>query len=137
MGAPTQNVRETYINELIQKFQKDPASVTKIQGPLLQKFSESQQRAQLVMNRIDQLKKQAEMLANQIRVSEGDMQQEVGKGAGIVDAILTLSDDVPTEGGLPPAPAPNRKTRRAAASKSRKGNGAGKPESSAAAGGKA
>lgn len=137
VGQPTQNPREAYINDLIQRFQKDPKSVSKVQGPLLQKFSESQQKAQLIMNRIDQMKKQADLLASQLRISENDLQQEMGKGAGLIDAILTLSEDVPSEGGLPPAPppapAPNRKTRRAAASKARKGNGAGKPEAAAEA----
>jgi hypothetical protein len=116
-----QQARQEFVDNLIRKFEVDPESVNGVEKPLLKKFLESQNRAKLVASRIDQLKKQVELLTNQIRISETDLQQEVGKGAGVIEAILALADGSPDK--APEPPSPNRKERRAAAAKGRKGNG--------------
>jgi hypothetical protein len=117
---------EAFLNGLIEKFRADPLSISASDRLLVAKLVDSQQRAQMISSRIDQFKKQMELLTNQIRISESDLQQEVGKASGLVDALLLVSQDSPSK-PPPPPPEPNRKARRAAAAKTRKGNGAGKP----------
>ena len=127
--AEQNKVIDAFLSKLLETYRNDPTKVAEADRPLVGKLFASQQKAQMIAGRLDQFRKQVDTLNQQIRASEGDLQQEVGKAAGLVDAILLMSSDSPAKGADPvPAPAPNRKARRASASKTRKGRAKTTPE---------
>ena len=102
----TNEQKQQYLNELMERFEKSPQSVDPMHVLLLRRFNESRQLANQMATRLDQLQKDLE-------TGKQQLQQEVGKGAGYLDAILTLRpEERPVAPDVPPVPL-NRKARRA------------------------
>lgn len=121
LAAQDRQVKEKYINGLLKKYEEDPQSLGEVERKLIGKFMESRNRANQLVNQSDQIRKQIDVLNQQQKDLDSQIQQELGKSAGIVDSVLTICPP-----DTPAPPAPNRKTRRAAAAVSRKNKGNGK-----------
>lgn len=92
-----QQAKEAYVEEFIRKVDKAPADLSKHELRIGTRFKEARGKADQIGKDITQIKEQITQAEARVRSMELQVQQEVGKANGFLEAILAMAfdDDAP------------------------------------------